>query len=235
MKKRTVKEQPKHSISEKVEPSILLHPPIPDPMHGIAPRVVMGTSSFNKLRKEVYARQDYHCLCCGVHKEDADWHKWLECHEFYNVDYRFFTMEILDYVALCHACHNFIHSTRLGYMEEKGEISSYKKDTIMERGYGILESAGLLGQYLKINEFAKSVDYTKTWNLWRMVYRGWIYKSQFEDAKAWRLYYDTDSKLRPKVFPGVHELRKKKCPKCSTLQPEHEIKAVGHCKVCDKQ
>ena len=71
----------------KTKPKILAHPNIPKPLHGISPRTIMGDDWWNKTRQEVYKKYDYHCIACGVAKEDAKKHQWLEAHEFWNINY----------------------------------------------------------------------------------------------------------------------------------------------------
>jgi hypothetical protein len=63
---------------------------------------------------EVYAKYDYHCIACGVHKTKAKKFKWLEAHESYSINYKKGICKIESIEPLCHYCHNFIHSGRLG-------------------------------------------------------------------------------------------------------------------------
>lgn len=62
----------------RTNPSILLHGNIPKPMHGTAPRVVLGQAWWNKERQAAYASTNYCCEACGVSKWEAQYHQWLE-------------------------------------------------------------------------------------------------------------------------------------------------------------
>lgn len=57
-------------------PWLLLHPNIPKPLHGLAPRVIKGEKWFNQTKREAKAKLNQHCWACGVHKYDAKYHHW---------------------------------------------------------------------------------------------------------------------------------------------------------------
>ena len=103
----------------KVNPGLLAQFQIVKPLHGVNPRTIMGQSNWDKLRKQVYAENDFHCMGCGVHKKDALYHQWLECHEDCEVNFKECQYTIRGFVPLCHACHNFIHLGRLEMMVQK--------------------------------------------------------------------------------------------------------------------
>jgi hypothetical protein len=139
-----------------LKPEILCHPHIPKPLHGVAPREIMGKDWWDKTRQEVYASTNYHCACCGVHKSNAKKHKWLEAHEFWNIDYSTGKCTISSIEPLCHYCHNFIHSGRLSVIIGKEKSYTEVKD-ILQHGFNVLKNKGL-----KVFEFtyklAKSMN-----------------------------------------------------------------------------
>ena len=61
-----------------------------------------------------------------THVSEAEFHNWLEVHETYDIDFKAGVAVYSGAVALCHACHQFIHSGRLLAVLEKGEISRGK-------------------------------------------------------------------------------------------------------------
>lgn len=192
-----------------MNPKLLTHPNIPKPLHGINPRTIMGKERWDVLRQEVYASTNYHCAACGVHKSKAFYHKWLEAHEDYDIDYVRGIVTINKIVPLCHACHNFIHSGRLYMLFKSGEYSKKKCQHILQRGFTILAEhnlVGFIGTYyiygkvFDIDEdeiFARVLNYDfpsafslAEWSDWRLVYEGKEYKPKFKNYDEWFDFYN---------------------------------------------
>jgi len=186
--------------AQYLKPEILTHPNIPKPLHGTSPRTILGDVWWNKTRQEAYARNDYHCIACGVHKTKAQKHKWLEAHEFYKIDYENGVVEIESIEPLCHYCHNFIHSGRLRMIMGK-EKSKQEVVRILEHGFSILYEANLkcfsgtleLAEEIGCPTFGVKcyADPVKIapWELWRLVIEGKSYKGQFETFESWKTFY----------------------------------------------
>ncbi|MEE3718728.1 hypothetical protein V2H45_18455 [Tumidithrix elongata RA019] len=122
-------------------PIILLHPNIPKPLHGLNPRTLLGQEWWDRVRKEAYAKHDYRCHACGVHKSKAKYHRWLEAHEIYRYDFATGRAEMVEIVALCHSCHNFIHDGRMQEIVKAGDLNFTVKKylDILERGNRLIE------------------------------------------------------------------------------------------------
>ena len=127
---------------KKLNPEILCHPHIPIPLHGVCPRNIKGTEWWDIVRQEAYKSTDYCCSACGVHKSQAKKHKWLEAHEFWDIDYMTGICKVESIRPLCHYCHNFIHSGRLSMIIDK-EKSKEEIIEILEHGFKILKSNNL--------------------------------------------------------------------------------------------
>lgn len=162
-------------------PSLLLHPNIPKPLHGMAPRELLGTAWWNRERKEAFKKQHYCCAACGVPKEEARYFQWLEGHEVYDTNYPLGRSVYVETVGLCHSCHNFIHSGRLQILVDKGEIPSKKQADIIRHGRTILAKAGLR-KHPYIGPCAK-------WRDWRLVLFGKEYHPRLKSFKAWAKHY----------------------------------------------
>lgn len=199
----TKKIEPTTTYAGKLMPEILTHPNIPKPLHGIAPRTIMGQKWWDKTRKEVYAKTDYHCVACGIDKEHAKCHQWLEAHEFWEIDYKTGTAKIASIQPLCHYCHNFIHSGRLAQIigSEKSEDQVKR---ILEHGFTILAKNNLqcfpgtleLAEKVGADTFGVTAyplpNDDVEWKDWRLVWNGMEYGSKFRDMEAWRDFYKVE-------------------------------------------
>jgi hypothetical protein len=188
-----------------LQPKILLHPNIPKPLHGIAPREIYGRGWWDKQRQAAYKKNNYCCWACGIDKNNALYYQWLEAHEIYDVDYSIGEAKFIGVSALCHVCHNFIHSGRLVSLYRRQEVDLEKITTILRYGFGVLKDSKL-----KMNPFAlkvaKEVDeslfkeYFKygfheygvclaKWDDWYMLIDGKKYKGKFKSLQEWADYY----------------------------------------------
>ena len=163
------------------DPSILLCPNIPKPLHGMAPRTLLGDEWWDKERKACYASTNHHCLACGVHASNAAAFNRMEAHEMYDYDYPKGTLTYVRAVPLCHFCHNYIHDGRMSHLLRKGEMDYNKIQQILKHGSAILARAGL-----------DKMPYNgpiARWDQWRMIINGVAYKGKFASFDAWEEYY----------------------------------------------
>lgn len=189
------------SLSSSVfdlHPEILMHPNIPKPLHEVNPRNIMGQEKWDVVRQEAYASTDYHCIACGVPKNEAKGPKWLEAHEFYNIDYGMGRVEIDRIIPLCHYCHNFIHSGRLSMIINKEKPEQEVID-ILEHGFKILSKHGLtafpftirFAEQLGAETYGVMPSLTPdgevpAWEDWRLVWDGVEYPPLYKTYEAWR-------------------------------------------------
>lgn len=190
----------------KLKPEILCHPNIPLPLHGLSPRSINGQAWWDLTRKEVYLKYNQHCLACGVHRSEAKKHKWLEAHEFYNIDYTKGTMSVKSIEPLCHYCHNFIHSGRLQAIYGK-EKSLTEVVEILEHGFQVLAKSKLqcfpgtldFALQVKANTFNVSAYKVKCeipWEKWRLVWNGKEYFSKFKNEEELNKFYSKESVMQ---------------------------------------
>ena len=125
-----------------LEPLLLAGPNIPLPLHGVAPRVVLGQKWWDRERRAAYRATGFHCLACGVHKSEAKFHRWLEGHEVYRIVYLSGVMTYERTVPLCHACHSYVHDGRLEYLKKSRMITFTKYAAVIQHGEAVLAAAG---------------------------------------------------------------------------------------------
>lgn len=174
-------------------PEVLLCPNVPKPLHGVAPRSVLGNSWWEKTRQAAYKATNYHCLACGIHKSLARGKQWLEGHEVYSINYRKGKMIYLETVALCHYCHNYIHDGRLNSLLDQGKITHQKFAAILQHGDTVLAEAGLTRLSHEERSLlvlrAIKMGRVAPWKKWRLVLEGKEYPPKFATEKDWKKRY----------------------------------------------
>jgi hypothetical protein len=193
-------------------PELLLHPNVPKPLHGVNPRAIRGKSWWDKQRQLAYSKYDYHCWACGIHKSIAKYHKWLEAHEVYTIDYATGRVELIEICALCHSCHNYIHDGRMQMLVLADQFPKDKYLDILAHGEAILKqflskvAKNYQGEKWKkpyentepfeyffpdiyvpcLPKPAKSIAH---WSKWHLVLDGEKHYSRFANYEEWQAYY----------------------------------------------
>lgn len=199
---------------QALQPELLTHPIIPRPLHGKNPRTVMGQKWWDVQRRMAYAKNEGCCWACGVHQRKAAYTNRLEAHESYHIDYTKKRVELKEIVALCHACHSFIHSERLWFLYQAGKITQAKVDDVLKHGMGVLTRKHLqpayntmkvvlqaggfdetaIRNYLFANGYV-SPDTTTGWSDWRLVLDGSQYAGKFADEQEWAKHYNVEEEM----------------------------------------
>lgn len=195
-----------------LRPAILCQPNLPLPLHGVNPRSILGQGWWRKAKADAASRMGGLCEACGSgpEKESHKGRPWLEGHEIYKISYSSGRIVFYGVTPLCHYCHNFVHSGRLGCIagEEKtwGEVRE-----ILEHGFRIISSAnsargakppmkvfpGSIELALHENVRARTfgvVSYvipetTVKWEDWRMEISGNLYGPVHASRGAWSKAY----------------------------------------------
>jgi hypothetical protein len=169
----------------ELRPEILLHPNVPKPLHGLNPRSLLGQEWWDRERRKAYAANNYCCWACGVHKSEAKYHQWLEAHECYQYNYTTGTATMIEVVALCHSCHNFIHRGKLSMDLQAGRITEEKYDDILEHGEQVLKRVCTIIN----NPYIIDDGGCAEWSQWKLILEGKEYYSRFKNFEEWRKYY----------------------------------------------
>jgi hypothetical protein len=194
-------------------PWLLFHPNIPKPLHGLAPRIILGEKWWNETKKAAKAKLNYHCWACGIHQSQAKYHQWLEAHECYSINYNLGRVEYVGTCALCHACHNYIHDGRMLIMVEQGELDIEKYEAIIEHGETVLKRwfkakgwqwQGYKEAYLPMKLYSdiyptlpifsqkiQWVDGDCEWEDYHLIVEGKRYEIKHKSPEDWRNHYQT--------------------------------------------
>lgn len=165
----------------KRRPEVLLHGQIPKPMHGLAPREILGRAWWDKTRRAAYKSTRFHCIACGVYKYNTP-EDYLCGHEVYSIDYLLGRMEYVETIPLCSRCHNFIHSGRLSALRDQGKITESEYMSVLGHGRTVLYEAGL---HLSPPYSGPTAD----WEDWRLVIDGVEYPPKFKTFEDWKRAY----------------------------------------------
>jgi len=195
LEEEQVEEQVEELEALFLRPELLLHPNIPKPLHGLAPRTLMKAKRWNEVRREAYAKNNYHCWACGAYREyDKEKLRFVEesldCHEFYDIDYEAKTSTIVEFVALCKACHSYVHSGRMNGMYDKGRLNEEDCYYITSHGDRVLSQAGLDPTVKKVDENT----YEDEWSDWKLVVDSYSHGSIMESYDQWVVKYKLGSK-----------------------------------------
>jgi len=173
----------KTSMSKvKPDPSILLHPNIPKPLHTVNPRSILGKEWWDKTRSKAYKEQSYHCHACG-HLGDRQKGDFLEAHEHYDVNYATGRIVLVKVVALCKKCHLHIHSGLCEILLEKGDITQREHDEIIQHGFNLLLKNGL-------PTLPECPLVICAWDEWYLELNGKKYYSPFKNYEDWDRHWE---------------------------------------------
>jgi len=179
--------------------SILTQPNIPKPLHGLNPRTVLGKDWWDKTRFKAQKDYGYKCSACGIEKEHALEHQWLEGHEAWDINYKTGICEVTSIVPLCHYCHNFIHSGRLAALIVD-KNSKEKAIKIINHGINLLcntdlkvfpgtlviaDELGVCTKGLKSYKVFSNLE----WSDYKMKLEGKLYKSLYKNYFEWEDKY----------------------------------------------
>lgn len=185
----------------ELHPFLLLHPNIPKPLHGLAPRVILGDTWWRQQKAEARKKSGNRCVTCGVSPGQAKYHQWLETHEVYNI-YSTGRVVFRTSIALCHSCHNYIHDGRMQVLIERNEFPKDKYLDILNHGNKILSDwmgedikfkkpfDGLVEfKYLENTPFLKWERSDCEWGDYHLVLYDQRYDSKFKSYKEWEEFY----------------------------------------------
>ena len=93
---------------------------------------------------------------------------------------------MIEIVALCHSCHNYIHRGRLEILWQQGKVSDDMYADIINHGDTLISKLKS-----RKNPFiaTKPEDGVADWDKWHLIIEGKKYYSKFKDMDEWMNYY----------------------------------------------
>ena len=190
---------------------LITMPNVPRPLHGLAPRKIMGDSTWDHVRKRCYYLAGYKCEVCG----EGLVKPYYAAHELYSYDYIEGIGQFERYIAICSKDHDFIHSGRMVTLFKSGN-TFYPKSYVLEvveKGFKLineynsehckqepLKAYATFLNYLKTpeltNEIQSLIDkyniefyqepkHIAKWNKWRLIIGNKEYPSPYSDQGKW--------------------------------------------------
>ena len=196
---------------------LIAMPNIPRPLHGVNPRTLLGTSTWNHMRKACYAQANDTCEICGYKPENL---RHRHGHEVYEIDYAHGTAKFVRVFCLCSLCHlACIHTGRALTLWKKnnplyptefllkGAEHAFKiiHDYNVEHPDADLRAYSTFLDYLKhdelkgtMEELIKKYDikfYTEVedmaeWGDWKLIVGNREYPTPYASKEEWRATFE---------------------------------------------
>lgn len=113
---------------EDIRPLIAM-PNLPKPTHAMAPRTLLGSATWDRMRKFCYAQADNTCEICGEKPENL---RHRHAHEVYEIDYMKGEVKFIRAFCICALDHlGCIHTGRAITLFKQGN-PLYPKEFLLE-------------------------------------------------------------------------------------------------------
>lgn len=186
------------AVGQRRKPRIelILHPQIPKPLHGVAPRVVMGEEWWSEVRSACYRASGRQCACCGMFFSQVVGYPRPEAHEVYDIDYVRGRATYVEAVALCHWCHMSIH---IGMVENtflQGQFTPEEYAYVHNHRQKYVKRALEEGHRYPDMEPGEKVP----WADWRMIVEGKEHGPIYKSYGEWLAHYGGPTMLIEEEF-----------------------------------
>lgn len=144
---------------------ILTMPNVPSPLHGCAPRTLLGKTTWDHMRKYCYYNANYKSQVSGEDLDGSSNDKRCNAHELYSYDYVHGKAYFERAVCISPIEHNFIHSGRMLTMYKKGNPLMSKEYLlrVVENGFReIYEWNKAHPKSKQLRAYATLADYAST-------------------------------------------------------------------------
>ena len=141
--------------------ALIAMPNIPKPTHGLAPRTVLGSRTWNAMRKLCYRQADDTCEICGNKPENL---RHRHAHEVYSIDWKKGEVRFIRAFCICALDHlGAIHTGRAITLYKQGN-PLYPKEFLLqgaEHAFKIISEYNKDHPNKKIRAYATFLEYLK--------------------------------------------------------------------------
>ena len=190
---------------------LIAMPNIPKPTHGLAPRTLLETTTWNRMRKHAYAQAGDTCEICGAKPENL---RHRHGHEVYSIDYEKGTVTFQRVFCVCALCHlGCIHTGRAITLYKQGN-PLYPKEFLLE---GAEHAFKIISEYNKdhpesdLRAYATFLDYLKVDSLkepMKELIEKYDIKFYMEDEKKMAKWGDWKLIIGLKEYPTPYQNEK---------------------------
>lgn len=191
--------------------ALISMPNVPKPTHSLAPRTLLGASTWNHMRKRAYALADHTCEICGIKPENL---RQRHGHEAYDIDYEKGTVTFRRVFCICSLCHVFgIHTGRASTLHKAGNVLCPKEALIAgaENAFKIAYEYNQDHPDADLRLYATWLDYLKQNDLreeMEQLIKKYKVKFYKEDPKKTAKWKDWVLKIGDKEYPTPYENEK---------------------------
>ena len=140
---------------------LIAMPNLPKPTHALAPRTLLGASTWDHMRKSCYAAADNTCEICGEKPENL---RHRHAHEVYSIDYEKGEVRFVRAFCLCALDHlGCIHTGRAVTLFKQGN-PLYPKEFLLEgaeKAFTIISSYNKDHPEADLRAYVTFLDYLK--------------------------------------------------------------------------
>lgn len=191
--------------------ALIAMPNIPKPTHGLAPRTLLGATTWNRMRKHAYAQAEDTCEICRAKPENL---RHRHGHEAYTIDYEKGIVTFQRVFCVCALCHlGCIHTGRAITLYKQGN-PLYPKEFLLE---GAEHAFKIINEYNKdhpgadLRAYSTFLDYLKVEELRKpmeALIKKYNIKFYMEDPKKMAEWGDWKLVIGPKEYPTPYQNEK---------------------------
>lgn len=190
---------------------LIAMPNIPRPTHALAPRTLLGASTWDHIRRRCYALADNTCEICGEKPENL---RHRHAHEVYEIDYEKGTVKFVRAFCICYLDHlGCIHTGRAITLYKQGN-PLYPKEFLLagaEKAFKTIKEYNDDNPDADLRAYANFLEYLRHEDLeqpMRELIDKYQVKFYFEDEKKMAKWKNWKLIIGNKIYPTPYANQK---------------------------